>query len=410
MTSKGEETDLIIVGAGPAGLSAANKAAEYGLRVTVIDEFPEPGGRMLGQFHEESGHWWVGKQIADELIAEAGRRGVRIRCGVSVYGMLKVDDRFEVSTSIGALFAPRVLLATGAAEIPMPVQGWTLPGVMSIGAAQVMANVNFVKPGRRGLIVGINVLAMAIARELSVSGVSLAGIVLPPAGPLAGAAAKPKDNLELLMGLSHLAPSPILRMGSRIARSCNLAGWIANFFPRKGIRMWDIPLQLRTAAVSINGNERVESVTLAQVDAKGEILDGSQWEEPVDFVALAGGLYPLAELASVAGCPFIYTPELGGHLPLHSEQMRTPVEGLYVAGNITGVESALVAMSQGRLAAASIGVDADAIGSGGDRIVAEAMEEVGRTRAAALIQFQPGIAEARRGIYRLWQETIEVGV
>ncbi|WP_219838495.1 NAD(P)/FAD-dependent oxidoreductase [Paenibacillus sp. R14(2021)] len=410
MTEVIQQTDLIVVGAGPAGLSAANRAAEFGLQVTVIDEFPEPGGRMLGQFHEEGGHWWVGKKIADELIAEAIGHGVRIHCGVSVYGMLQVDGRWEVSTSKGAIFAPRVLLATGAAEIPMPLPGWTLPGVMSIGAAQVMTNVNFVKPGRRGLIIGINVLAMAIARELSVSGVSLTGIVLPPAGPLAGTAAQPKTNLRLLMGLSHLAPSQLLRWGGKIAVACRLTNLIAKFYPKKGIRMWDIPLRMRTAALSINGNERVESVTLAHVNSQGEIIEGSQWEEKVDFVALAGGLYPLAELTSVAGCPFIYTPELGGHIPLHSEQMRTPVKGLYVAGNITGVESALVAMSQGRLAAASICYDASVLGDDGELKVVEAMEEVNHIRTTALIQFHPGITEARRTIYGMWKETFGVGV
>jgi len=408
--SNRQQSDLIIVGAGPAGLSAAVVAAEYGLKVTVIDEFPEPGGRMLGQFHEERGHWWVGKRIADELIGKNRALGVSILCGVSVYGMLKESGMWEVSTSHGAMTAPRVLLATGAAEIPLPANGWTLPGVMSIGAAQVMTNVHYVKPGKRGLIIGVNVLAMAIARELSVSGVQLAGIVLPPGGPLAGKAALPKDNLQLLMGLSHLAPSPILRLGGKIANALGVAGIVSGLFPRRGIKLWDIPLKLRTTAVSINGTDRVESVTLADVNGQGEIIAGSEREEAVDFVALAGGLYPLAELASVAGCPFIYTPELGGHLPLHSERMQTPVEGLYVAGNITGVESALVAMAQGRLAAISICCDAGVLGSEGERKVADAIDEVHSVRASALIQFHPGIPEARRGIYRIWQETFGTGV
>ncbi|MFC5469212.1 NAD(P)/FAD-dependent oxidoreductase [Cohnella suwonensis] len=410
MNRQRQQSDVIVVGAGPAGLSAAIVAAENGLRVTVIDEFPEPGGRMLGQFHEERGHWWVGKRIADELIEQNRAQGVKIRCGVSVYGMLKVDGLWEVSTSQGTMIAPRVLLATGAAEIPMPTDGWTLPGVMSIGAAQVMSNVHYVKPGKRGLVIGVNVLAMAIARELSVSGVTLAGIVLPPSSPFAGKSALPKENLRLLMGLSHLAPSPILRFGGKFANALGMAGIVSSLFPRGGIKIWDIPLKLRTAALAINGTDRVESVTLADVNGQGEIIAGSEREEAVDFVALAGGLYPLAELASVAGCPFIYTPELGGHLPLHSERMQTPVEGLYVAGNITGVESALVAMAQGRLAAASICNDAGLYGHEGEHKVANAIEEVRRVRASALIQFHPGIPEARRKIYLLWRDTIQAGV
>ncbi|GJM67786.1 hypothetical protein HMSSN036_00020 [Paenibacillus macerans] len=102
------------------------------------------------------------------------------------------------------------------------------------------------------------------------------------------------------------------------------------------MKIWDIPLLLRTAAISINGTDRVESVTLADVTGTGEVIPGSEREERVDFAALAGGLYPLAELAAVAGCPFVHVPELGGHIPLHNEQLQTPVEGLYVAAILPG--------------------------------------------------------------------------
>ncbi|SFE62272.1 sarcosine oxidase subunit alpha [Paenibacillus algorifonticola] len=400
--TKDSQPDLIIVGAGPAGLSAAVVAAEHGLVVTILDEFPEPGGRMLGQFHEEKGHWWVGKQIAHNLIEQCCALGVHIRCGVSVHGMWKNGHRWVIRTSDGSITAANVLLATGGAEIPQPSPGWTLPGVMSIGAAQVMTNVHFVKPGRRGLIIGVNVLAMAIARELSVSGVSIAAIVLPSQSPLSGKDALPKENVEKLLGLAHLAPSPLMRMGGRAAHSLKMAGVVTHYFPRGGIKLWDIPLKLRTTAIAINGKDRVESVTLADLNGRGEMIAGSEREEKVDFVALAGGLYPLAELASVAGCPFVYIKELGGHIPLHSEEMQTPVAGLYVAGNITGVESALVAMAQGQLAATSICRDAGLLGSQSDTKIAEAKQKVQQVRASALIQFHPGIPKAREQVYKMW--------
>lgn len=411
MKQKRRQTDLIIVGAGPAGLSAAVVAAENDLNVTVVDEFMTPGGRMLGQFHNEPGKgWWIGKQIATELIEQIDKLGVRICCGVSVYSMHRTDNGWEVSTSQGAITSPYVLLATGAAEIPLPTSGWTLPGVMSIGAAQVMTNVHYVKPGKRGLIIGVNVLAMAIASELAVSGVSLAGIVLPSGSSFAGKAAEPKKSLEVLMDVSHLAPSLLLRMGGRITKAMNMTGSIVNLFPRRGVKIGGIPLMLRTTALSINGVNQVESVTLADVNAQGVAIPGSEREEAVDFVALSGGLYPLAELASVAGCPFIYVSELGGHIPLHSERMQTPLKGLYVAGNITGVESALVAMSQGQLAATSICHDAGTFGKQGEQKVVSAVDHVDQVRSSALIQFHPGIAAARRRLYRMWQETMKVGV
>src|SRR4051794_13190866 len=88
------QMDLLIVGAGPAGLSAASVAAEMGMRVAVVDEFPLAGGRMLGQFHQEPRKaMWVGKQIAEELIAGNEQLGVTTLCGVSVYGMQQTDDK-----------------------------------------------------------------------------------------------------------------------------------------------------------------------------------------------------------------------------------------------------------------------------------------------------------------------------
>ncbi|MCT1402080.1 FAD-dependent oxidoreductase [Paenibacillus sp. p3-SID867] len=396
--------DLLIIGAGPAGLSAAGAAAEHGLGVAVLDEFSEPGGRMLGQFHEEKGRWWVGRRVAEQLIEKCRVSGVDIRCGVSVHGMLRTDHRWVVRTASGSIAAVRVLLATGAAEIPQPIPGWTLPGVMSIGAAQVMANVHYVKPGRRGLIIGVNVLAMAIARELSVSGVTIAGIVLPERNSVSGQDALPEEAVKRLLNLAHLAPSPLLRIGGKLGASLGMAGTVSRFFPRGGMKIWETPLQLRTAAISINGQHHVESVTLANVTRAGEIIPGSEREVQVDFVALAGGLYPLAELAAVAGCPFVYVKELGGHIPLHNENMETPVKGLYVAGNITGIESALVAMAQGRVAAAAICRDAGVLGKDREHTLDEATDHVRRVRAAALIQFHSGIPDAREQLYKKWEE------
>ena len=118
--------------------------------------------------------------------------------------------------------------------------------------------------------------------------------------------------------------------------------------------MWGMPIHIRKAIVKINGTEQVESVTMCDITPDGERIQGSEKTIDVDFVCIAGGLYPLAELASVIGCPFQYVEELGGHVPVHNEQMETPLEGLFVAGNITGIESAKVARAQGTLAGLSI--------------------------------------------------------
>src|SRR5690625_7180792 len=107
-----------------------------------------------------------------------------------------------------------------------------------------------------------------------------------------------------------------------------------------GVKVWGMPVLIRRASTKINDSDEFESVTMCKVTTDGEIIEGSEETIEVDFVCIAGGLYPLAELASVAGIPFKYVEELGGHVPIHKEKMETPVEGLFVAGNIPGVKRA----------------------------------------------------------------------
>ena len=402
-------SDVLIVGAGPAGLSAAAEAAKYGLSVVVLDEYMRPGGRLLGQLHQEpGGHWWNGIRVAERLAEQAREAGAVVCTGVSVTGLERQTgeaEGWDVWTGSGKFRARRLLLATGAAETTVPLPGWTLPGVMSIGAAQVMTNVQRVRVGRRGIVIGMSVLAMAIVAELRLAGIEIAAIVLPPRHPLSGEAAVPVKVLKSLLRVSHLAPNRLFRIGAKLIRPAFLRKLAAAGYPKGGLKLLGIPLQLRRAAVEIVGEQCVEGVRIVDVRPDGSAIPGSERLMEADFVCIAGGLYSLAELAAVAGCPFRYSSQLGGHVPVHDERMRTSLPGLYVAGNITGVESAKVAIAQGR--AAGIAMALDACGASPERadLLEAALEEVKQARRDALIQFQPGIAEARASLYREpWQK------
>ena len=165
--------------------------------------------------------------------------------------------------------------------------------------------------------------------------------------------------------------------------------------------MWDIPIHLRKAVTEIYGENEVEGVTLATINADGEVVSGSEEHIQVDFVCIAGGLYPLAELAGIAGCPFYLVEELGGYVPLHNEKMETPLEGLYVAGNITGIEGAKVAATQGRTAGLSI---ANSCGVQDlDQKVKESIKMTEETRNNAHIQFHPEIKVGRKKLMQQWE-------
>src|SRR5699024_181902 len=116
-----------------------------------------------------------------------------------------------------------------------------------------------------------------------------------------------------------------------------------------------------------------------------------------------GGLYPLTELAAVMGCPFQYIEELGGHVPVHNEWMETPIDGLYVAGNITGIESAKVARAQGTVAGLSIAKSMVQNPAGIKHKLNEAAAHVKTIRREASIQFHPGIDEGRAKMEQAYQ-------
>ncbi|WP_026573707.1 NAD(P)/FAD-dependent oxidoreductase [Bacillus sp. UNC438CL73TsuS30] len=401
--------DVIIIGAGPAGLAGAIACAGYGLNVTILDEFIKPGGRLLGQLHQEpSGEWWNGIKEAVRLHQEAKKLSVEIRCGVSVYNLEKEDFLWNVHTNAGTFTSTHVLVATGAAEYPIPVPGWTLPGVMSIGAAQVMTNVHRVEVGKKGIIIGANILAFAILNELQLAGIKVDRIVLPEKSPISQKSGEPEEVLKSLLNAAHLAPSPLLRFGSKFMKNESIRKLGLQFYPKGGVKINGTPLQLRKAAVEIIGKDQVEGVRVADVDSTGAVIPGSEMIYEADFVCIAGGLYPLAELTAVAGCPFHYLPELGGHVPVHSEWMETPLAGLFVAGNITGIESGKIAMAQGTVAGLAI---AKRAGKGSGKIeqhLKKAIQNVRTVRQQAAIQFNPEIENGRQKLKEIWENQYEI--
>jgi sarcosine oxidase subunit alpha len=408
------KVDLAVVGAGPAGLMAATTAAESGLKVIVLDEYPRPGGRLLGQLHEERQpdgrmHWWKGGEVAQEMVARATSAGVQIMNSVQVWGL---DPGWTVQlsgqahdTTPGplAVQAGAVVLATGAGERALAVPGWTLPGVMTVGAAQVFANVHRVSPGKRVLIVGVDPLSLTVARELMLAGSQVLGLVLPPAGQLAGELALPEAIIGQLARFAHLAPSPLLRLAGRLFPGAAGARLGARLYPRSGVRAWGIPLWLRTALVRVVGDEQVRGAVVTDITPSGLPVPGTERELQVDCVTLSGGLSPVMELAAAAGCRLVPSG-LGGLVPLHGPTMETELPGLLVAGSITGVEGARVAIAQGRIAGVTALHRLGAISS--DQYaqrLAESQAELDKIRNGAAIQFYPHVDQARRSLGELWR-------
>ncbi|QDI92896.1 FAD-dependent oxidoreductase [Salicibibacter halophilus] len=395
--------DLIIVGSGPAGLSAGIEAAKNGLKVIILDENPFAGGKLIGQLHEEPKNgWWIGKQVAASLYNEAKALGVRFLYEREVWGIF---PKWNVKLNKGKeLHAPFILIATGAAEKAIPLPGWTLPGVMAIGAAQVMNNYHRVQPGKKVAVVGVDPLALTVAHEMKMGGVDVVGLFLPPSNDFSGTKSEPKEMISDLASMAHLAPNVMLKTAGKLARYKSIRNMGAHLYPAKGVKVWDIPLVIRKNVREINGGQQVESITVDQMDGEGNIQPNRQQKIEVDCVCISGGLYPVTELTAAIGCESAYIEELGGHVPLYGEDLQTTQDGIYVAGNITGIEGAKIAMAQGQLVGFFVSRRAGFIKDLDEKEMIKYMEKITDARETSPIKFMRNIDRGREKMERRWRE------
>jgi sarcosine oxidase subunit alpha len=404
-----KKTELAIVGAGPAGLSAALTAAKFGIQSVILDEQPRPGGRLPCQVHknpEKPGEWLNGPAIAAEMLDRAQAAGVKILSRTEVWGiwpswsvMLGGPGR----GSIEAIEAKAVLVATGGSENGLPFPGWTRPGVITVGAAQTMMMQGRLLPGQPALVVGTDPLALSVAMEMAEYGVQIAGVVLPPPGPISGSMASPKEAIANVARLSEFAPNPALRtLGLLFTQAAALG---AHLFPKKGLTVQHVPFMLRRCIVDSAGESSVRSATLADLTADGQLVEGSEQEIEVDTVCISGGLYPLAELAEACGCKFAYIGELGGRVPLYSSDLQTTQPGLFVAGSAVGVEGAQVTMAQGKIAGTGIAQYLGRISEDeAAPLLKQGLTEVEMARREALVCFNPNVVHGRSKVAQLWKE------
>ena len=308
------ETDVAVIGAGSAGLCAAYQAASAGAQVLVIDENHLPGGQLFKQIHKFFGSrahqaGTRGFVIGRELLDRVEKSGAKVWLDTVVYGMQK-------DCSLGVIHegqhyvvkAKKVIVATGAKENYMAFPGSTLPGVMGAGAAQTMINVNRVLPGQRILMLGSGNVGLIVSYQLMQAGA---------------------DVVALVEG----------------------APFIGGYGVHAGkIRRAGVPIFVGHTIKEITGHDQVEQVTIVAVDSKWQHIPGTEKTFDVDTVCLAVGLNPMTELVWMTGCAFTFIPAFGGHVPLHDRNMETTIKGLYVAGDVTGVEEASSAMEEGNLA------------------------------------------------------------
>jgi thioredoxin reductase len=307
-------TQVAIVGAGPAGLSAALEIARAGGVVAVFDENMRPGGQLFKQIHKffgskRHGAGTRGFRLGERLLADCIENGVDIHLDATVYGVFpELTLGVMEKDKCYAVKCEKILVAAGATENPLAFPGWTLPGVMGAGAAQTMININRVLPGKRFLMIGSGNVGLVVSYQILQAGGRVLGVV-------------------------EATP----QIGGYLVHACKLR--------RRGV-----PFYTSHTVKQVSGNDKVEHAVIVEIDQDFNTVSGSEKILDVDVVCLAVGLTPAGEFLRMSGCKFAFMPSLGGFVPLHDNNMETTVRGIYVAGDVAGIEEASTAMEEGRLA------------------------------------------------------------
>jgi D-hydroxyproline dehydrogenase subunit alpha len=296
--------DVLVIGAGPAGMAAAVRAAECGVDVGIVDDNASLGGQI----------WRAGSQDGrsqdairwSELLRTAG---VTTLCGKRAFDQPEAGVLLaEGDNDLCELRYQNLILATGARERFLPFPGWTLPNVMGAGGLQAMVKSGLPIRGKRVVVAGTGPLLLAVAAYLRKHGAEIP--IICEQAPWSTLA---RFSLALLM---HPA---------KIKQGLQLKGELAG-----------IPFAANSWPVAARGQQALESVTISR-GKKSEVIQ-------CDYLACGFHLIPNVELPQLLGCQI-----QAGHIRV-DEFQRTTVEGIFCAGEPTGIGGVELALIEGQIA------------------------------------------------------------
>lgn len=323
--------DLGIIGAGPAGMAAAAEAADRGLRVALLDEQPRAGGQIYRDVDRVA-------PLRGNILGTDYLHGTGLTAGLQhdaidhINGAVvwAVEAGFRISytrNGCGAqINADRILLATGALERPMPLPGWTLPGVMTAGAGQIL---------------------------LKQSGIVARNVVLVGSGPL----------LYLIAAQMVRASSPPAALietqthGQMIHASRHIGGALRGWrYLAKGMRMLAeltrarVPRYTGATDITITGTDKAEAVSFTSKGRPHRIT--------CDTVMLHHGVVPNTQAARSIGVTHSWHNAQQCFVPYTDKWGQSDVDGVFIAGDGAGIGGAKAAEFAGRLAALQIACQA----------------------------------------------------
>ncbi|HEV2297558.1 MAG TPA: FAD/NAD(P)-binding oxidoreductase [Candidatus Acidoferrales bacterium] len=304
MSDMGRSFEVLVVGAGPAGIAAACCAAESGARVGLVDNNPRPGGQIW-----RGGENHAGAPEAKRWLQRLESPGVEIISSAEVIDNPVAGFLLAQSPRGELIFHyEKLILCTGARERFLPFPGWTLPNVVGAGGLQALVKSGLDITGRKIVVAGTGPLLVAVAAFLRQHG----------------------GNIRMV---AEQAPwSRLIRFGLAVAAHRNK---IAQFFQLKR-QLAGVPFRAGCWPITAEGSGRVESVTLR--------AGKKTWKEPCDFLACGFHLVPNTELASLLGC------ELRAGFVRVDELQQTSTPGIFCAGEPTGIGGVELSLLEGQIA------------------------------------------------------------
>jgi thioredoxin reductase len=324
-------TDIAIIGAGPAGLSAALAAARAGARVTVVDEYIRPGGQYFRQPQARftridervlGSSFVAGRELIAQLAQEPA---VDMRVGTLVWGAF--DDgilEVEHDNVCERLVSQRLIVATGAYERPIPFPGWTLPGVMTAGAAQTMLKAQFVVPGNRVMMSGSGPFQLPVSTQLLKAGADVIEI------------------LEAQQACRFFRP--FSQPWRHLDKLREAQGYFATLLARR------VPIRFGQAVIEARGDGRLEEVVVAKLDAQGRPMPDGRRTVAIDALLINHGFIPSQQVSRILGCDTRWDEDGLYWVTCCDADQRSSLPNVFVAGEITGVAGHRVAMAEGQVA------------------------------------------------------------
>ena len=374
-----DAVELIVIGAGPAGIGAAVEASRRGVETVIVDESPAAGGQVYRPLSDQVRVRDAGAMGPDYAIGSGLRAELAASPAATAFGekVWFVAPGFRVE-SVGPRGSRRwqaraVVVATGTTERVIPVPGWTTPGVIGLAGATILLKAHQMLPGEATVVAGCGPLVVAVAAGIVKGGGRVAAMV-----DLAG----PGDWLAAV-------PSMVWRP-DLLARGL---GW------QWLIRRAGVPVLWRHAVTEVVGRGGVTEVVVKPVDGAWRPRPGAGRRIAADSVALGHGLVPGTEVTRLLHAEHEYREMRGGWIAKRDGEMRTTVAGLYVAGDGAGISGAAPAALEGRLAGCGAARDLGKLDAGAyRRETARLGQALGKAerfgkRMAAMMTPRPGLLE-----------------